>query len=56
MAILLADIRCGCGNLCDSTEPCPMRANVQACDCGHTTVIHATGQPRCTRRSTKAQS
>jgi hypothetical protein len=47
MALQLTDIRCGCGGLCDSGEPCPMRGNVQACACGTTTVTHALGQPGC---------
>ena len=47
MALRLIDIRCGCGGLCDSQEPCPMRGNVNACVCGHTVLIHARGQMGC---------
>jgi hypothetical protein len=43
MAISLTDIRCGCGGLCDSGEPCPMRGNVQACSCD-VQPVHSTEQ------------
>jgi hypothetical protein len=45
--MMLTDIRCGCGGLCDSRELCPMRGNVQACDCGATSIVHARGQQGC---------
>ena len=44
---VLTDIRCGCGSLCDSREPCPMRGNVEACRCGYTAIVHARGQQGC---------
>ncbi len=47
MRLMLSDIRCGCGSLCDSRELCPMRGNVQACDCGYTSILHARGQQGC---------
>jgi hypothetical protein len=56
MAISLTDIRCGCGGLCDSGEPCPMRRNVQSCACGNTAVIHAVGQLGCAYRVDERRS
>jgi hypothetical protein len=47
MALMLTDIRCGCGGLCDSCEPCPMRTNVQACSCAYSTIVHARDQQHC---------
>jgi len=44
---VLTDIRCGCGGLCDARELCPMRGNVEACDCGATSVVHSRGQVGC---------
>ncbi len=33
-AVLVGDIRCGCGGLCDSGLPCPMAYLVPVCGCG----------------------
>ena len=43
MALALTDIRCRCGGLCDSTEPCSMRGNVEPCRCG-VTPVHGARQ------------
>jgi len=47
MTLMLTDIRCGCGGLCDAGESCPMRGNAEACGCGHTAIIHTRGQQGC---------
>ena len=44
---VLTDIRCGCGGVCDSRELCPMRGNVEACDCSATPIVHERGQIGC---------
>jgi len=32
--IMVGDIRCGCGGLCDGYAVCPMAATVPECTCG----------------------
>ncbi len=43
MALSLTDIRSRCGGLCDSTEPCSMRGNVEPCTCG-VSPVHSVRQ------------